>query len=132
MINVTGVVRNVWNNRDTQVVAESNSVTSTENDGGLPMFTDDGPLAKASHKVFSLSMYSFRGDSSERRESRADADVMVYFYDVWAEKCAFLSSGDVLTISGPASMVSYLLTLHAAGFLAQHACLTLGYVIYDK
>jgi hypothetical protein len=107
VVSVTGVVRNVWNIRDCQTAATENNSSSSSTEEvshDLTMFTDDGPLAKDSHRVFSLSMYSFRGESSQRREG--STEVMLYFYDIWAEKCVFLSSGDILTISGPASMVS--------------------------
>jgi hypothetical protein len=101
VVNVTGVVRNVWKIRETATFV-NNLNTATEGDDAT-LFTDDGPLAKDSQHVFSLSMYSFRGDSSQRRES--PTEVMLYFYNEWAEKCAFLSSGDILTLSGRARMV---------------------------
>lgn len=112
VVNVEGVVGNVWNIRDSKAATSgisssscnNNNSSTSEDAGDLALFTDDGPLAKESQKVFSLSMYSFRGDSSQRREN--SAEVMLYFYGIWAEKCAFFSPGDLLTISGPASMVS--------------------------
>lgn len=105
MVSVTGVVRNVWKIRDSKVTATDNtsSINSNEDIDELTQFTDDGPLAKLTQKIFSLSMYSFRGDSSQKRES--SAEIMLYFYDRWAEKCSFFSSGDILTLSGPARMV---------------------------
>jgi len=106
VVSVTGVVRNVWNLRDGHSAAAENMQQSnaTEESGAEEsMFTDDGPLSSTAKRVFSLSMYSFRGDSSRQREKMIE--VMLYFYDTWAEKCSFCSSGDILTISGPASMV---------------------------
>lgn len=100
---VTGVVRNVWSRRDCTCATKDMSNNSTEETSSAAMFTDDGPLSNAAHRVFSLSMYSFRGDSSQSR--KAESEVMLYFYDEWADKCAFFSSGDVLTLSGPADMV---------------------------
>ena len=97
--NVNGVVRHVWKIRDCQTREESES--SWRND--LTQFTDNGPLAEKTKRVLSVCINSFRGDTSTAREG--SAEIMIYFYDTWAEMCSFLTDGDVLTVSGPVEMV---------------------------
>ena len=118
MVEVTGIVRNVWSVRDVHAVQQSKSGSNSAIASPLPdsdyttddfnSFTSDGPLARdRSYKinqVFSLSISSYQGGSFQRRET--NVEVMLYFYDIWAQKCSFLMPGDQVTVSGPSTMVT--------------------------
>jgi hypothetical protein len=145
---VTGVVRNVWSLRHCNSAGGRVSECGSGSGGGGggseeeeqysgAALTDDGPAAlthslthslAGPRRVFSLSMYSFRGDATQQREAAtsglAAADLMLFFYDEWAEKCSFLTKGDIVTVSGPASMVGASLPhslTHARTHLLTHS-----------
>jgi hypothetical protein len=65
---------------------------------GLEEFSDDGPLKSEKSKVFTVLV---------RDEANPDdqTEMMVFFYDLWAEKSFFIQNGDKLTISGPREMI---------------------------
>jgi hypothetical protein len=82
---ISGVVVNRWNIRALE-----------ENQDGLSGdFNDDGPLQGSKTKVFNVSI----------RERDGHGEIVVYFYDIWAEKCAFIQPGDILHLTGPATMI---------------------------
>lgn len=81
---VSGVVVNRWNIR---------ALEHQEEEGGD--FNDDGPLQKNASKVFNVSI----------RESEGHGEIVVYFYDLWAEKLSFVQPGDILHMSGGISMI---------------------------
>lgn len=61
-------------------------------------FSDDGPLKEEKTKVFNVLV---------RDETNPDdqSELMLFFYDLWAEKCFFIQNGDKITISGAHEMV---------------------------
>jgi hypothetical protein len=65
---------------------------------GLEEFSDDGPLKSEKSKVFTVLV---------RNEACPDdqTEMMVFFYDLWAEKSFFIQNGDKITISGPKEMI---------------------------
>jgi hypothetical protein len=65
---------------------------------GLEEFSDDGPLKTEKSKVFTLLV---RDETSPEDHT----EMMLFFYDLWAEKTFFIQNGDKLTISGPKDMV---------------------------
>jgi hypothetical protein len=65
---------------------------------GLEEFSDDGPLKTEKSKVFTLLV---RDETSPEDHT----EMMLFFYDLWAEKCFFIQNGDKLTISGAREMI---------------------------
>jgi hypothetical protein len=65
---------------------------------GLEEFSDDGPLKAEKSKVFTVLV---RDEMSPEDHT----EMMLFFYDLWAEKTFFIQNGDKLMISGPKEMV---------------------------
>lgn len=72
------------------------NIRSTGN--GLEEFSDDGPLKAERSKVFTVLV---RDETSPEDHT----EMMIFFYDLWAEKCFFIQNGDKLIISGAKEMI---------------------------
>ena len=60
---------------------------------------DDGPRAKLHERVFSIIVRCNGNPKS------SDQLLYCYFYDIWADKCKFLTEGDRIIVSGPSRMI---------------------------
>ena len=99
IINLTLIVKRRWNIRSIF------SLNQEEEN-----FSDDGPLKDTKKKVFSVLTKNYKNQRSQKVEEQKEdeeeePELMLFFYDIWAEKLLFIQNEDKLIITGSKEMI---------------------------